>query len=61
MNKLTIHHQDQSLIIGKNESDDDVIEITDCFGTAFFKLSAEDKDKIIEQLTPGGGQWITLD
>ena len=35
MNKLTIHHQDQGLIIGKNESDDDVIEITDCFGTAF--------------------------
>ena len=51
MNKLTIYHQDQSLITGKNESDDDVIEITDCFGTAFFKLSEEDKAKIIEQLT----------
>ena len=56
MNKLTIHHQDQSLIIGKNESDDDVIKITDCFGSAFFKLSAEDKDKIIEQLNPGDPQ-----
>ena len=56
MNKLTIHHQDQSLIIGKNESDDDVIEITDCFGTAFFKLSPEDERKIIEQLTPGDRQ-----
>ena len=50
---ITIRHQDQSLIIGKNESDDDVIKITDCFGSAFFKLSAEDKRKIIEQLTPG--------